>query len=148
MSGNVHLQAILSSTDKAGVYHLPHTDKKQIVAAAKAAGLSAFRVDLAKVGTREQLLAAIADALKFPAWYGHNLDALADCLGDMSWQPAEGYLVLLEHCDSIHRAAEADFLSTIEVFTQTAADWQDQGVAFWCLIEMQADGIAWLPSGP
>ena len=28
----------------------------------------------------------------------------------------------------------------------TAAEWREQGVPFWCLIDMQADGIAWLPT--
>ena len=26
-----------------------------------------------------------------------------------------------------------------------AGVWREQGVAFWCLVDMQADGIAWLP---
>ena len=145
---DAHLQAILADAEKAGVYHLPHMDKKQVVAAAKAAGLAAFRVNLAKAGDKEQLLAAIARALKFPDWFGHNLDALADCVADMGWKPAEGYLVLLEHCDGIHGKSEEAFSSVLNVFEQTADEWREQGVPFWCLVEMQADGIAWLPAEP
>ncbi|MFI9006491.1 barstar family protein [Actinosynnema sp. NPDC053489] len=37
---------------------------------------------------------AIADALSFPAWAGRNLDALYDCLTDLSWLP-EGEHVLV-----------------------------------------------------
>ncbi|MCI9888488.1 barstar family protein [Micrococcales bacterium 31B] len=37
--------------------------------------------------TREQVLTEFARALKFPEYYGRNLDALADCLGDLSWLP-------------------------------------------------------------
>ena len=33
--------------------------------------------------TKQQFHAAIAQALSFPDWYGHNLDALYDCLTDM-----------------------------------------------------------------
>jgi hypothetical protein len=36
---------------------------------------------------------AVADALGFPDWFGHNLDALYDCLTDLSWLP-EGEHVL------------------------------------------------------
>ena len=32
--------------------------------------------------------------LRFPDWYGHNLDALADCLRDLSWLP-EGPLAVI-----------------------------------------------------
>lgn len=148
MSDNLQLQAILGDADKAGLYHLPHVDKKEVLTAAKEAGLAAFRVNLAKAGNKAQLLAAIGKALQFPEWFGHNFDALADCLADMAWQPADGYLVLLEHCDGIHGKAEEDFLATLQIFEQAANDWREQTVPFWCLVEMQADGIAWLPTEP
>ena len=35
--------------------------------------------------------AAIGKALRFPEWFGHNWDALTDCLLDMGWLPAAGY---------------------------------------------------------
>lgn len=43
---------------------------------------------------KTEALAAIAEALEFPDWYGHNLDALYDCLTDLSWLP-EGEHVLV-----------------------------------------------------
>jgi len=142
------LESILADVGKAGVYHLPHMDKAPIVAAAGANGYASFRVDLTKAADKDQLLASIARQLAFPDWFGHNFDALADCLGDMSWHPADGYLVMLEHCDGIHGKAETEFVTTLQAFQQAADDWREQGVAFWCLVEMQADGIAWLPTGP
>lgn len=145
---DVQLQAILADAGKAGVYHLPHMDKKQMIAAARAGGLAAFRVNLARAGDKEQMLAAIAKALKFPDWFGNNFDALADCLADMGWKRAEGYLVLLEHCDGIHGKAEADFLTALQTFEQAADEWREAGVPFWCLVEMQADSMAWLPTEP
>lgn len=35
------------------------------------------------IETKQQFHAAIAAALSFPDWYGHNLDALYDCLTDI-----------------------------------------------------------------
>jgi RNAse (barnase) inhibitor barstar len=50
------------------------------------------------VTSRAEALEAIGVALDFPAWYGHNLDALYDCLIDLSWQPAgEQVLVWTAH---------------------------------------------------
>ncbi len=52
---------------------------------------------VAVVGTideRRALLAAIGRELRFPAYYGGNLDALEECLGDLSWLPA-GEVVLI-----------------------------------------------------
>lgn len=142
------LEAILAAADKAGVYHLPRLDKDSVLAAAEANGFATFRVDLVAAMDKDALLDGIGKAMAFPEWFGHNFDALADCLADMGWRPAEGYLVILEHCDGIHGRAEDDFATTLEVFEQAANEWRDQGIAFWCLVEMQADGIAWLPGGP
>jgi RNAse (barnase) inhibitor barstar len=142
MSDNLHLQAIFGNADRAGLYHLPHIDKAEVLAAAQAAGLTTFRVSLAQAGNKAQMLTAIAQALNFPESFGHNFDALADCLTDMAWQPADGYLVLLEHCDGIHSKAETDFRTALRIFAQAATDWQEQDFPFWCLVEIQADGTA------
>lgn len=46
--------------------------------------------------SKESFLREIAEALEFPSWFGHNLDALWDCLTDLTeptalvwtdWQP-------------------------------------------------------------
>jgi RNAse (barnase) inhibitor barstar len=142
------LDNILADVGRAGVYHMPHMDKAPILAGAETNGFATFRIDLTKAGDKKQLLQEIGRSLDFPEWFGHNFDALADCLGDMAWRPAEGYLVMLEHCDGIHGLAESDFVAALQVFQQAADDWREQGIAFWCLVEMQADGIAWLPTGP
>jgi hypothetical protein len=53
-------------------------------------------------------------------------------------------MVMLEHCDGIHGRAEADFVQTLQVFEAAANEWREQGIAFWCFVDMQADGINWL----
>ena len=40
-------------------------------------------IDCNTISTRGALHDALQDALSLPAWYGRNLDALADCLGDI-----------------------------------------------------------------
>lgn len=60
-------------------------------------------IDCGGCADKKDLHARIADALDFPHWYGHNLDALMDCLTDLDathvtltgWRdvdfPAEGF---------------------------------------------------------
>ena len=138
-------QSLLRRSDLAGVYHLPHGDRDKASAAGEANGYCVFPVDLRRVRDKEELLDTLAKALAFPEWFGHNYDALYDCLCDMGWRPAEGYLILLGHCDGIHGRAEQDFITLLDIFNRAAEEWRQQGINFWCLVDMQANGIAWLP---
>jgi RNAse (barnase) inhibitor barstar len=107
-----------------------------------------LRVNLAAARNKDEMLAAVGHALRFPEWFGHNWDALTDCLLDMGWLPATGYVIILDHCDGIHGRAEADFVTLMQTFQQAAETWREDDVPFWCLVDMQADGIAWLPTVP
>jgi len=35
---------------------------------------------------KAELLSFLSDAFSFPAYFGHNWDALADCLSDLIWE--------------------------------------------------------------
>ncbi len=65
------------------IRHLgPRTDVVGLLADAREEGRE---VHLVRAGpTKEATLAAFAEALDFPAWFGGNLDALADCLGHLA----------------------------------------------------------------
>ena len=47
-----------------------------------------FILDVSTCKSAEELHRALADGLRFPAWYGGNLDALHDCLTDLT-EPSE-----------------------------------------------------------
>lgn len=47
------------------------------------------------VSEKKEAIAAIAQALSFPNWFGHNLDALYDSLTDLSWLPAGEYTLVV-----------------------------------------------------
>lgn len=56
-------------------------------------------IDCARIQTREDFHAIFREALSFPDWYGSNLDALYDCLTEISgrvrlldWETAEARL--------------------------------------------------------
>jgi ribonuclease inhibitor len=43
-----------------------------------------YAIDCTNIGSKEQLHRVLAQTLRFPAHYGMNLDALHDCLGEIS----------------------------------------------------------------
>jgi RNAse (barnase) inhibitor barstar len=46
------------------------------------------------ITSRHGAIEAIAAALSFPEWFGHNLDALHDSLTDLSWLPAGEHVLI------------------------------------------------------
>lgn len=72
---------------------------------AKARGAIPHLLDGSTVHSKREMLNAIAAALSFPDYFGHNLDALADALRDLSWLP-DGEHVLI--WSSPHTLREAD----------------------------------------
>src|SRR6266478_2963181 len=48
-----------------------------------------------KARTRQGLFDEFAAALQFPCYFGENWDAFDECLSDLEWLPADGYLLLV-----------------------------------------------------
>ncbi len=61
---------------------------------AQSAGRRIVTIDLSACRNKNGVLAAIGTALEFPAYYGANFDALADCLADLAAPP--GWLIVLQ----------------------------------------------------
>ncbi len=86
-----------------------------------AAGWQVAVLDGRAITEAGELLAACAAAWQFPSWYGHNFDALADCLADLSWLPAPGYLLLWRHAEILAGAAPGAHSAALEVFGVAAS---------------------------
>lgn len=136
---------LLRNFQRNGVYRAPVRGLDALLEAAGQAGLAGFRIDLAGVTDRPELLKRFAAPLNFPDWYGQNWDALADCLADLSWIEAEGYLFLLENADDLRSAHPDEFITMLQVFAAVTESWREAGIPFWIFVDLQADGIAYLP---
>ncbi len=117
---------------RSGVYRLP--DTAAWVSQISANDFAVWRVNLVKVRSKASLLAALAKALNLPDWFGHNLDALQDCLTDLSWRPAPGYVVVMENCEGVAASAAEAFETTLEVFRHAAHWWAGEQVPFWVFV--------------
>jgi len=126
------LDARLRDLERAGPYMAP-PDLDAVAKAATKAGLALLRVDLKGVRDKRGLLEAIATALKFPEWFGDNWDALEDCLTDLSWLRARGYVLVLEHCAELGKHAPRELDVAVDVFESVAEYWQEQNRPFWAL---------------
>ena len=88
------------------------------------------KIDLARIsyGTKEVLLKNIAKALAFPDWFGENWDALEDCLTDLSWRDAGGYVLVFENAQS-----NDDLGVLTDVLRSSAEFWAGRGKPFFAV---------------
>ncbi|GAA0532031.1 hypothetical protein GCM10011581_16500 [Saccharopolyspora subtropica] len=77
---------------------------REAVQQAEQRGATAHVLDGAELVSKRTTLDGIAAVLNFPEWAGRNLDALYDCLTDLSWLPEgehvlvwSGFQALAEH---------------------------------------------------
>ncbi len=81
----------LQDPKRSGVYRASRAD--ELVDALRGSELLVARIAF---GGKKRLLENIAAALAFPPGFGHNWDALADSLSDLSWREAPGYVLVFE----------------------------------------------------
>jgi RNAse (barnase) inhibitor barstar len=123
------LQKLLAQSPLAGVYHLPNSDSKALKQATLALGYGWLQADLGEKRNIAAVLEKLGKAFKLPDWYGANFDALSDCLTDLSWNTAPGYVLLL--ADQLHTRDQAAFATLNEVFTGVIENWREAKVPFW-----------------
>lgn len=125
----------LTDIRHAGTYRLPMANREAVLEAGHALGYLTLRIDFTGDTGKADALATLARILAFPDWFGHNWDALSDCLTDLSWLPAKGYVLLLESTEGLAGEAPEDFATLIEIFEEVADHWRRAGVPFWVLVE-------------
>ena len=94
-----------------------------------------------RLADKAELLRRIAAALSFPDWFGHNWDALADSLEDLSWLPATGYLLLLERAQDWQTQAGDDAAALLDILNEASAQWAEARKPFWALFPIPSERL-------
>ncbi len=55
------------------------------------------RANFTRPYTDKALFTEIADAFHFPDYFGHNWDALDECLADLDWIPSDNYVLFVDN---------------------------------------------------
>jgi hypothetical protein len=127
------LVAVLDGTTPPGVLTWP-ADRPvaDALAAARAAGWSGASLELDGALDKAAFMERCARALRLPQWFGRNWDALADCLTDLSWCPADrGRLLVVTGWQGYAAAAPADWSIVESVLADAVGHWRgtDTGLA-------------------
>jgi RNAse (barnase) inhibitor barstar len=126
---------VFGSYTYSGVYSITEdTKNSDIKKAAAACKLDFSLINLTSVRDKASFLKKVAEALSFPEYFGMNWDALSDCLTDMGWRPAAGYVLLLTNFQKFAGVAPADMKVLRDIFDSSARYWKQKSVPFYIIL--------------
>ncbi|HET6214125.1 MAG TPA: barstar family protein [Micromonosporaceae bacterium] len=142
------LASVTGGVRPPGVYRWrsrAHTEsvRRELVAA----GWGVYPLDGRGITGAGQLFDKCSAALAFPAWFGHNWDALADCLGDLGWLPAAGHVLLWEQYGVLARSDPKAWRLAYEVLTAAIEVRRDTNAAPLYVL-LRGAGPQEQPDGP
>jgi len=97
-----------------------------ILRAADALGMEIFHLNGDQIDGTADFMNRLAHAARFPDYFGHNWDAVSDLLRDLSWAPANGYLLLITKADGLLGMGSGDLGRFIRVLETVIHDWRDE----------------------
>jgi len=75
-------------------------------------------------GSRAGFFTEIARKLAFPDYFGRNWDAVYDCLTDLNWLPAEGYVLVFDGFAALAKQAPDQWQIGRKVLAEACQFWQ------------------------
>lgn len=81
-------------------------------------------IDGRAILTKPAFLRTWADVFRFPAYFGMNWDAFADCAGDLSGLSPGDHVIVYDQFDPFARAAPDDWAIALRIFPEVAAEWR------------------------
>ena len=118
----------LNDASRSGVYR---TGTDQVVReVAHGGGLEVFTLDLEGRKDKRLLLDEVARVLGFPEWFGGNWDVLEDCLLDLSWSKAGGWVLIFKNFAGL---PPDDLGVLMDVLGSTAEYWAGRGRLFFAV---------------
>ena len=127
------LETVLGNR-KGGVYYAPAADAKAVARAAKSADYAYFHIDGRNIARKEQLMNAMATALDLPPHFGHNWDALEECLVDMDVSDGDGFLIHYDHIDALAAAHPSEVETLVEILRDSVESWRQDGTPMVVLV--------------
>lgn len=88
---------------------------------------------LGEHASKDTALTELARAFDMPRWFGHNWDALEDCLTDLEWLPEQPIVLCL--IGALEDAADRDTL--LDILQSACQYWQDAQRKFHVLMDLR-----------
>ena len=104
-------------------------------AAAKRAGVAWHDLDLAGVASREAFFRRCAEVFSLPGYFGHNWDALHECMLDFAGSGVPGAVVHWRRGAALAQRAPDAVNTALEILQEAATYWGSSGRVFLVVVD-------------
>ena len=130
------LRALLKGERSPGLYRVTtEVNIKELSAVCQEDGFQLFYINGKKVTSKVKFLQAAAEAMNFPEYFGDNWDAFSDCINDLSWLSAAGYILLYSQPDNFAKNDPEEWLIALDVFQEAVAYWRETDIPMYVLLK-------------
>jgi len=91
-------------------------------------GIQVFYLDGREISGKAEFLSQAAKAMKFPAYFGANWDALEECITDLECGPAQGYIIIYDRPDVFAAADPEQWQIALDVLQSAVEYWRSQHI--------------------
>ena len=89
-------------------------------------------IDCNRCKDHRGLFSEFANVLKFPAYFGNNWAALDECITDLEWLPASGYVLLLKDADQLLvDDSREEYAKFVRAMKKAGEEWSIQQIGEW-----------------
>ncbi len=127
--------------EQSGVFLVSHA-LPALRKAARRANCAWLEVSLHGVHDKAGFLAACARDLGFPAHFGANWDAFSDCINDLAWEAARGYVIVIENVEPLARHAPDEWATALEILRGAADAWRARNRTFIVMLDYSPPAVA------
>ena len=91
-------------------------------------GTKVFYLDGKKINGKETFLSKAAEAMQFPTYFGANWDAFDECITDLTWCPAERYVIFYDDADTFAQAEPTQYQIALDILNSAKEYWQAKNI--------------------
>jgi RNAse (barnase) inhibitor barstar len=125
-----------------GVFRIHSPFPPRALEAASQLGAQVAEVALQGARDKNAFLKAIAAALRFPDYFGHNWDAFYECLTDLEQASGTGIVVVLRQASGFARTEPDEFAAAVDALRDAADFWEAEGGRLLVVLELEAPVLA------
>ncbi len=136
----------LQDKDAGGVYFLDtEATIEELHRLVASIGFQFFYIDGKRISDKRSFLKKIAEAMHFPSYYGENWDAFEECITDLGWLSASGYVLLYDHFDRFSTKKPGEWKIAFDILHSAAEHWKREGVPMYILLRGNTSAVTGLP---